>query len=68
MSADIHGFIRLMRNANAGEAEKYRATLMSLSKDVRLHLEVASRLMAELASQRRTGSAVLARRGDRASK
>ena len=53
MSADIHGFLRLMRNAKAGEAEKYRATLMSLSKDVRLHLEVASRLMAELTSRQR---------------
>lgn len=63
MSADIHGFLRLMRNAKSGEAEKYRATLMSLSKDVRLHLEVASRLMAGLTSrQRMNGSAVTARR------
>ena len=69
MSADIHGFLRLMRNARAGEAEKYRATLMSLSKDVRLHLEVASRLMAGLASRQRTGgSAVAARRGKGISK
>jgi hypothetical protein len=65
MSADIHGFLRLMRNAKANEAEKYRATLMSLSKDVRLHLEVASRLMAGLTSrQRMKGSAATApRRG-----
>src|SRR5580765_695874 len=64
MSADIHGFLRLLRNAKAGEAEKYRATLMSLSKDMRLHLEVASRLMAGLTSrQRPNGSAVSARRG-----
>jgi len=69
MSTDIHGFLRLMRDAKAGEAEKYRATLMSLSKDVRLHLELASRLMAGLTSrQRASGSAVTARRGDRAPK
>lgn len=69
LSADIHGFIRLIRNVKADEAERYRATLISLSKDVRLHLEVASRLMAGLASRQRTGgSAVAARRDDRTSK
>lgn len=63
MSADIHGFIRLMRNFKANEAEKYRATLTSLSKDVRVHLEVASQLMAGLTSrQRMNGSAVTAQR------
>jgi hypothetical protein len=65
MSADIHGFIRLMRNAKPGEAEKYRVGLMSLSKDVRQHLEVASRLMAGLTGrQRMGGSAVLAHRDE----
>ena len=69
MSADIHGFIRLMRNAKPGDAEKYRAGLMSLSKDMRQHLEVASRLMAGLTSrQRANGSAVLTRRDDGAPK
>ena len=69
MSADIHGFLRLMRNAKAGEAEKYRAALMSLSEDVRLHLEVASRLMAGLTSrQRMNGSAVTTRRREGFSK
>ena len=54
MSADIHGFLRLIRNAKGDEAaEKYRAGLMSLSKDMRAHLEVASRLMTELTSQQR---------------
>ena len=65
MSADIHGFIRLMRNAKPGEAEKYRAGLISLSKDVRQHLEIASRLMAGLTSrQRANGSAVFTQRDD----
>lgn len=69
LSADIHGFIRLIRNVKSDEAEKYRATLMSLSKDVRLHLELASRLMTGLTSrQRLNGSAVAARHGERASK
>jgi len=69
MSADIHGFLRLMRNFKANEAEKYRATLMSLSEDVRLHLEIASRLMAGLTSrQRMNGSAVMARRREGISK
>ena len=54
MSADIHGFLRLMRNAKGDEAaEKYRADLMSLAVDMRAHLEVASRLMTELTSQQR---------------
>jgi hypothetical protein len=54
MSADIHGFLRLIRNAKGDEAaERYRAGLMSLSKDMRAHLEVASRLMTELTSQQR---------------
>ena len=64
MSADIHGFLRLIRSAKADEAaEKYRAGLMSLSEDMRAHLAVASRLMAGLTSrQRMSGSAVTARR------
>ena len=65
MSADIHGFIRLMRNAKPGEAEKYRAGLISLSKDVRQHLEVASRLMAGVtARQRMGGSPVIGHRDE----
>jgi plasmid stability protein len=69
MSADIHGFIRLIRSVKSHEAEKYRASLMSLSKNMRLHLEVASRLMAGLTSRQRTnGSGVTARRGEGAPK
>jgi hypothetical protein len=68
MSADIHGFIRLMRNAKGHEAEKYRAGLMSLSKDVRRHLEVASQLIAGLSSREQTNrSGVTARRRERRS-
>jgi hypothetical protein len=53
MSADIHAFIRLIRNVNSDEAQKYRAVLMSLSQDMRLHLQVASRLMARMTSRTR---------------
>jgi hypothetical protein len=53
MSADIHAFIRLIRNVNSDEAQKYRAGLMSLSRDMRLHLQVASRLVAGLKSRTR---------------
>lgn len=64
MSADIHGFIRLMSNLKSDEAEKYRAGLMSLSCDVRAHLELASRLMAGLtARQRMNGTAVTVQPG-----
>ena len=51
MSADIHALIRLTRNVQSDEAQKYRAGLMSLSQDMRLHLQVASRLMAGLTSR-----------------
>lgn len=69
MSADIHAFIRLMRSAQSHEAERYRASLMSLSTDVRLHLEVASRLMAELTPRQRvTVSDATARRDEDAPK
>ena len=70
MSADIHGFLRLIRSAKADEAaEKYRAGLMSLAVDMRAHLEVASRLIAGLTSRRRMSeSAVNARRGERVSR
>ena len=53
MSADIRAFIRLIRNVNSDEAQKYRAGLMSLSQDMRLHLQVASRLVAGLTSRTR---------------
>jgi hypothetical protein len=66
MSADIHGFLRLIRNAKGDEAaEKYRAGLMSISKDMRAHLEVASRLMLELSSQQRMRLHPGARRRER---
>ena len=55
MSVDLHGFLRLMRNLKSDDAQRYRAGLMSLSKDIRAHLEVASRLMTDLTAHRRAG-------------
>jgi len=52
MSADLRGFLRLMRNLKSDDAERYRAGLMSLSKDMRAHLEIASRLMTSLTARR----------------
>lgn len=67
MSTDLHGFIRLMSYGKSDEAEKYRSTLMSLAKDVRLHMEVASRLMVELTARRQSnGMASTARHAHRA--
>jgi hypothetical protein len=69
MSADIHGFIRLIGSLKSEEAEKYRAGLMSLSTDVRAHLELASRLMAGLTARQGTnGSGVPVRSGRGVSK
>lgn len=69
MSADIHGFIRLMRDLKSCEAEKYPTGLMSLSTDVRAHLEVASRLMTGLTARQRTnGLVVTVQRGRGVSK
>ncbi len=48
MSVDVHEVIRLMRRADTEEARSHLAGLMSLSQDMRLHLQTASRLMAGL--------------------
>ena len=56
MSADIHAFIRLIRNVDSDEARKYFTGLMSLSQDIRLHLQVASRLMARMTTRTRDAS------------
>jgi hypothetical protein len=52
MSADLHGFLRLTRNLKSDDAQQYRAGLMSLFKDMRAHLEIASRLMTRLTTRR----------------
>lgn len=44
-----------MRNLKSDDAQRYRAGLMSLSKDMRAHLEIASRLMTGLTARHREG-------------
>jgi hypothetical protein len=58
MSSDLHRFIRLLNLGSSSGVENYRAGLMSLSDDVRQHLQLASRLMASLTAkgQGRAGS------------
>ena len=48
LSADLNAFMRLLGRGNPAALEPYRASVMSLSKDVHGHLAAASRLMSEL--------------------
>ena len=48
LSGDLNAFMRLLGRGNPAALEPYRASVMSLSKDVHGHLAVASRLMSEL--------------------
>ena len=48
LSADLNAFMRLLGRGNPAALEHYRASVMSLSKDVHGHLTAASRLMSEL--------------------
>ena len=48
LSADLNAFMRLLGRGNPAALEPYRASVMSLSKDVHCHLAAASRLMSEL--------------------
>lgn len=54
MSSDINAFLRLIKTANGEGAERFRATLSSLSRDVRAHLALASELMSDLTSSQRS--------------
>lgn len=48
LSADLNAFMRLLARGNPAALEPYRASVMSLNKDVQGHLATASRLMSEL--------------------
>jgi hypothetical protein len=52
MSSDIRALIRLLSQGSTAEAEKYRSSMTSLSSEVRVHLERASCLVAELTASR----------------
>ena len=48
LSADLNAFMRLLGRGNPAALEPYRASVMSLNRDVLSHLAAASRLMSEL--------------------
>ena len=48
LSADLNAFMRLLGRGNPAALELYRASVMSLNKEVQGHLAAASRLMSEL--------------------
>jgi len=53
LSRNIHRLTALLREANVEPARPYREMLDTLAGDVRSHLELASRVLAELQPQRR---------------
>ena len=48
LSADLNAFMRLLARGNPAALEPYRASVMSLNRDVQGHLVAVSRLMSEL--------------------
>ena len=52
LSADLNAVMRLLGRGNPAALEPYRASVMSLNKDVQGHLAAASRLMSELKPRR----------------
>lgn len=58
LSRDIHHLTSLLRQGNVRAAQEYRARLDTLADDVRNHLSLASRVLADLRprSQRAGGS------------
>ncbi|MCU0814257.1 MAG: hypothetical protein MUC32_08050 [Burkholderiaceae bacterium] len=48
MSADLQTFLRLIRTAPPERVEPYRETMQTLAKDVRAHLGLACRYLADL--------------------
>jgi hypothetical protein len=54
LSRNIHGLTALLRQANVEPARPYRAMLDTLAGDVRRHLELAARILADLQPQGRS--------------
>jgi hypothetical protein len=53
LSADLNAFLRVLGRASVPQLEPYRASITSLTKDVRQHLATAAALVAELRPARR---------------
>jgi hypothetical protein len=54
LSRNIHRLTALLRQANVEPARPYREMLDTLAGDVRRHLELASRVLAELQPRSRS--------------
>lgn len=54
LSRNVHRLTALLRQANVEPARPYRAMLDTLSGDVRRHLELAARVLADLQPQSRS--------------
>jgi len=54
LSRNVHRLTALLRQANVEPARPYRAMLDTLASDVRRHLELAARLLADLQPQGRS--------------
>ncbi len=52
LSADLNAFMRLLGRTPRSELEPYRASIRSLTDDVRVHLAAAAALVAELRATR----------------
>jgi hypothetical protein len=53
LSSDLNAFLRLLGRVSKAELEPYRASITSLTKDVRQHLAASAALVAELQPARR---------------
>lgn len=53
LSADLNAFLRVLGHASVAELNPYRASITSMTKDLRQHLATAAALIAELRPARR---------------
>ncbi|RYG28466.1 MAG: hypothetical protein EON93_18545 [Burkholderiales bacterium] len=53
LSGDLNAFLRLLGRVSKAQLEPYRASITSLTKDVRQHLAASAALVAELQPARR---------------
>ncbi len=58
LSRDIYRLTALLRQANVEPARRYRAMLDTLAGDVRRHLELASRVLADIQPRSRSTRAI----------
>ena len=52
LSADLNAFMRLLRSGDSAEVEKYRHRIETVDTDIRDHLDLASKFMAQPQARR----------------